>query len=233
MIRQMKGLIYYYMTDTKRNITIFWGILLSTLTASIIIAYFLVNVDDIKMAFAISVALYIFCAIFAFVIAKQKIAFTIKMGAIRKNIFASFFIFFLGFAILNSAAVSTVHGFISYILEKLSIESYVLFHPADLLTNTWFSRFMIDTSILFIILVTFYLFGLIFYKYGLIGGGAAAGIVVLTLLLLLAKGVLIDFFVNVYASLDLMTFYQIMIIGVIIYALTWFLVRKLTIVSIE
>lgn len=233
MIRQMKGLIYYYVTDSKRTLTIFWGILLSTLIAAIVVAYFLISVDDAKMFFSIPTALYIFTGIFGFVIAKQKISFTIKMGAIRKNIFASFFLFFLVFSIINSAAVSTVHGLISYILKKFSIDSYVLFHPADLLANTWWTRFMIDASILFIILVTFYLLGLIFYKYGLIGGGIVAGIFVITLLLLLAKGLLIDFIQDGLATLDLMTFGQIFIVGIVIYLLTWFLVRKITIVTVQ
>lgn len=233
MIRQMKGLLYYYVTDSKRPLTIFWSILLSTLFGAILMAYFFVSVDDAKMMFSIPTALYIFCAIFGFVIAKHKVSFTIKLGAVRKNIFFSFFIFFLGFSIINSAAVSTLHQVIYYILKKFSINSYVLFHPADLLTNTWLSRFIIDASILFIILVTFYLLGLIFYKYGLIGGGIVAGIAVITLLFLLSKGLLVDFIMDVYASLDLMTFYQIMFIGILIYVLTWFLIRKLTIVKVE
>jgi len=231
MIRQMKGLMYYYVTDSKRNLTIFWSILLSTLIAAVFLAYFFLKTDDPQMMFSIPTALYIFCAIFGFVIAKHKVDFTIKMGAVRKNIFISFFIFFLGLSLFNAVAVSTVHGLISYALETFSIDSYVLMHPADLLTNTWLSRVITDTSIFFVILTSFYLFGLIFYRYGLIGGSLVAAIIVITLLFLIAKGVLIDFIKDIYVSLDMMLFYQIFGIGIIMYGLTWFLIRKITIVK--
>src|SRR5699024_6530799 len=46
MIRQMKGLMYYYVTDSKRPLTIFWSILLSTLIAAVLLAYFFLKTDD-------------------------------------------------------------------------------------------------------------------------------------------------------------------------------------------
>jgi|GEM_PF-5986117 len=60
MGRQIKGLLYFFITDMRRQFIIFWSILLASLLASIIIAYLLLNLESNGLYFAKSVALYIF-----------------------------------------------------------------------------------------------------------------------------------------------------------------------------
>ncbi|WP_188456825.1 hypothetical protein [Virgibacillus oceani] len=231
MSRQLYGLLYFYLTDLKRGFIIFWSILLITMCLTLIVGYLLVNVEDGAMYFSPSSALYVYCAILGFVIVKEGIPFSIKMGATRKNLYMAMGIFFLGLGIAESVLISIVHMVIERITSVFSIESYVLVHPSMLLSDTFMNRVIIDTAIMFFLLSVMFVIGLLFYKYGLLGGGSVVGILVIILLACIAKGWAADFFIDIYHSLDMTLFYQLLLIGIVLYGISWFLLRRITIVS--
>ncbi|WP_099157597.1 hypothetical protein [Virgibacillus ndiopensis] len=231
MGRQIKGLLYFFVTDMRRSFFIFWSILLITMVITIIGGYLLINVEDGAMYFMPSSALYIYCAIFGFVLVKEGIPFSIKMGATRKNLYMALGLFFFGLALVESILVSTVHSIIKGIITAFSIDSYNLVHSSMMMTDTWLNRVIIDTSFMFFLLSGMFVIGLLFYKYGLLGGGSVVGILVVLLLLGLAKGWVYTFFINIYHSLDMALFYQILLIGIVLYGVSWFLLRRITIVN--
>lgn len=233
MGRQIKGLLYFFIMDCKRQLMIFWSILIMTLSVSLIIAYLLVDVEDMRMIFGIPFALYIFCGIFGFITVKQGIPFAIKMGATRKSIFASVGLFFIGLSIAKAIAASTLQTLFEYVLKGFSIDTYMFVHPAELIANTWITRVIIDATIMFLILSTMFLLGLVFYKYGLLGGGLLSGFVVIYLLLGVAKGWVTDFFIDVYQTLSLVFFYETFLVGIVLYMLSWALLRKITTVQVR
>ncbi|WP_106494583.1 hypothetical protein [Lentibacillus sp. Marseille-P4043] len=229
MGRQVKGLLYFFVTDVKHSLFIFWTILVSSLVVSIVGAYLLMNVDEGRMTFALSMAIYIYCGIFGFITVKQGIPFSIKMGATRKNLFVSIGIFFLGLALAKAMLANTIHSLVIWISNGVGIDTFRFIHPSQLMTDTWLTRVTIDTAVMFFILAFMFAIGLLFYKYGLLGGGTVVGALVITVLFGIAYGWIIDFFSDIFLSLTMTFFVEVLLIGIVIYGLSWIMLRKITI----
>src|SRR5690625_4111229 len=109
----MKGLLYFYITENRFSLIIFWTVLIGTLVVSMFIDYFIFNnLSDGFMAFTLPMPLYVYCGILGFLTVKQNIPFSIKMGSTRKNIFISLGIFFLGFSFAMSFLVNSIQSLI-------------------------------------------------------------------------------------------------------------------------
>ena len=104
-------------------------------------------------------------------------------------------------------------------------------HVAQLMEDTWVNRVIIDMSVMFLFLTVMFLTGLIFYRYGLLGGGIVVGIEVIILFVGIAQGWLIDFFTDLFSDLKLTLFLQIFGIGIVIYLISFLLIRRVTTVS--
>lgn len=232
MGRQLKGLLYFFITDVRRNLQIFWGILIGTLSLTFAVAYLLLSFGETKMVFVIPFALYIFCSIFGFVFVKKNIPFSIKMGATRKNIFISLGIFFLGLSIVKAVAASTLQAILAYLIKITDAHTFTLMHPAQWLEDTWLNRVIIDASVMFFLLFTLFLLGLIFYKYGMLAGGSLLGIAVVLLLLGIAQGWIVDFFIQFFQNLHIAMFFQVLLVGFVLYVITWLMIRKITIINV-
>ncbi|TFJ91487.1 hypothetical protein [Lentibacillus salicampi] len=233
MGRQVKGLLYFFVTDMRRQFIIFWSILIASMLASIIIAYMLLNLESNGLYFGKSGAMYIFCSIFGFVAVKEGIPFAIKMGATRKNLFVSVVLLFLGISILQAVFANTLHTVVIWMFDQLSITTFNFVHPAQLLTDTWLSRVVIDTTVMFFLLSVMYVFGLIFYRTGLIGGGSVAGAALILAMAGVAQGWLADFFIELAQSFDMVFFYQIFAAGIIVYGFSWLFIRNITTVKVR
>ncbi|MEN1970203.1 hypothetical protein WMZ97_19300 [Lentibacillus sp. N15] len=228
MSRQIKGLLYFYITDAKHSLMVFWSILFGTLVISIVGAYLLLNVAEGQMNFGLSIAAYIYCGIYGFISAKHGTPFSIKLGATRKNMFVSTGIFLMGLAIVQAVLVSTVQTVVVAGAKIVGIDTFQFIHPAQLLTDNWVTRFVIDTAMMFFLLSLLYLIGLLFYKYGLLGSGIVLGILAVILLFGVAKGWVINFFIDIATSFSITFFYEILLIGIVIYGVSWLLIRKIT-----
>lgn len=233
MGRQIKGLLYFFVTDIRYSIIIFWTILLCILVVSFAFAIFLTSVEDGFMFFTLTAPIYVYCAILGFLTVRESIPFSIKMGATRKNLFISLGIFFFSLAFSMSAAASILQEIVKGITDMTGIDTFSFMHLANLVENTWYTRIIIDTSISFLFLSFMFIVGLIFFKYGFAGGGGFLGVLVVLLLISIAKGWIIDFFMDLFTTIDLMFFYRLMGIGFIIYCLSFLFLRKITIVRVK
>ncbi|TXL65855.1 hypothetical protein FHP05_06985 [Cerasibacillus terrae] len=228
MWRQIKGLLYFYSTDIRSTLIIFWSILISTTIGSIIISALIKN-SEINMIFSLSFALYIFFIIFGFNAVKKLIPFSIKIGATRKNIFLSVGIFLFGFALSQAILVNIAQTIFTKVIDFLDLQTYSFVHPGEmLLTDTWINRVIIDTGIMFFMAITMYVFGLLFYKYGLLGGGSASGVLVLLFMVGLTTGWVTNTMKQLFQTMDSMFFVQMTGIALIIYVFTWVFMNKLT-----
>lgn len=231
MMRQLKGLWYFYTVDARYPLTIFWSILLGTLIVSIGLHYIILQVGEGKMGFFLPIAIYIFCAIYGFQFAKKGIPFSIKLGATRKNIFVSLGVFFLGLSIFQAVVVNTVQSIAVMVGEVLGIndEALQFIHPAQLLSDNWLTRVVIDAAVAFFLLSFLYVLGLLFYRYGLLGGGIVLGVLVVTIIFGVTQDFIIDFFSYIIESFSMILFYDILFVGIVLYGLSWLLVRKITV----
>ncbi|WP_156291699.1 hypothetical protein [Oceanobacillus salinisoli] len=233
MARQLKGLMYFFITDVRYSLMIFWGILLSILVLSLCISYFLLGVDDGKYYFTLTLPIYIYCAILGFLTVKEAIPFSVKLGATRKSVFIGIGLFFLGLSFAKAVVASMLHSITLTFTQATGISTFHFLHLSELVGDSWFTRVLIDTTVMFFALVFMFVIGLIFYKSGLAGGGIVTGALVLIILVGVAKGWLIDFFVNIFTDLQLTFFWQMLGAGVILYSLSYLVIREITIVKVK
>ncbi|WP_121615700.1 hypothetical protein [Virgibacillus halodenitrificans] len=233
MKKQLKGLLYFYVSDFRYSMAIFWTILLSILVLTMAVAYFLLSIENGMMAFSLTAPIYIYCAILGYLSVKEAIPFSIKMGATRRNLFISFGIFFLSLSLLFSTIASILQEAVSYINGIVGMDNFHFLHLAYFLEDTWYSRIVIDTSIMFFLFSVMFMIGLLFYKFGLAGGGSVLGILMVMLLLGIAKGWVFDFFKEIYATIDITYFLQLIGIAFVIYLLTYIFIRRITIWKVK
>lgn len=233
MVRQIKGLLYYNVTESRYSLSIFWIILMSIFVVTLFIGYLLKNTNGAIMAFSLTVPMYIYCGIFGFLTVKDKIPFALKMGATRKSIFISLGGFFLILSLGMSVLGSSLQTITNRISVYLGMNNFKFIHISHLINDSWFNRILIDFSMMFFSLSLLFIIGLIFYRFGLIGGGSTLGLFVILILTGFAQGYLTDFFIYLFERLDNMLFIQLFLISLIIYAISFLFLRRITIVSVK
>lgn len=229
MNKQINGLLYYLVTDISHAIKIFWSILLSVLVVCIAFSYYLIDIEDGRMGFGFPFAIYFFCIINGFVMVKNNIPFAITMGATRKNLFISFAIFFFGLSLVKAVIASTFQEIVIAINNLLGIDSFMFLHPAMLVDDNWINRVLIDTFVMFFLFAFMFLMGLLFYRFGFAGGGLVAGILAIALLLGLAKGWIYNFIMDILKQFDIVFFYQVFGVGLLVYLFSFAFIRRITI----
>ncbi|TQS70629.1 hypothetical protein DX933_17880 [Ornithinibacillus gellani] len=236
MGRQIKGLLYFFVMDIRYSLMIFWTILISLLAVSLAISHFLESAiasGSGVFTFVLTGPIYVYCAIIGFLTVRDYIPYSLKLGATRKSIFVSIGIFFFGLAFAKSVAATIIQAAVEKGVDLFGMKYFIFLHPAQLLTDTWYNRLIIDTSISFFFAVLLFLIGLIFYRFGLAGGGSALGIVGILLLIGLAKGWVFDFAKHVFTTFDMVFFAQLFGVALVIYAVTFVLVRKISIFKVK
>ncbi|MEC5424152.1 hypothetical protein QGM71_11675 [Virgibacillus sp. C22-A2] len=233
MGRQIQGLLYFFINDIRYSLIIFWTILLSVLIVSLAFAYFLITVENGVMAFSLTGPIYIYCAIFGFLTVKEAVPFSLKMGATRKNLFISLGIFFLALSFAKAVVGSILQEIIEGFAVGVGISTFSFLHLAYFTTDTWYTRILIDTSIIFFFLAFMFMIGLLFYKYGIAGGGIVLGILVIALLVGIAKGWVFDFFTKLLVTFNLGFFFQLLAVGILIYAVSYVFLKRITVVKVK
>ncbi|WP_249872773.1 hypothetical protein [Oceanobacillus saliphilus] len=233
MGRQVKGLLYFFITDILYSLRIFWFILLSILVLSLTISYFLLNVENGAYYFGFSFPIYIYCGILGFLTVKESIPFSLKMGAVRKNLFISIGLFFLGLAFAKAVIANSIHTLTLAFTKRAGMHTFEFIHPAQILEDTWLNRVIIDTAIMVFMLAVMFIVGLLFYKYGLLGGGSVVGLSAVVLLVGIAQGWLIDYMIELYAAIDMLFFIQMLVGAIIIYCISFLFLRKITTVKVK
>jgi len=225
---QLKGLLYLQTFNGKYSFKIFWSILIGSNLISVVIAA-LMPTDDVGMMVVYSVAIYIFAMFIGFRHVNKNVNYALKLGATRKNIFVGTGIFFLGFSVINAILITALQEVITFLTSVFHIKGFEILHPAQLLTDTWLNRFIIDTSTTFFCLSLLFLFGLMFYKYGLIGGGSVAAAFVIAYLFLLGIGWLQDIVRSIAGAFSMEFFFYTILVGFTFYLISWLFLRRITI----
>src|SRR5690625_6817258 len=202
MANQLKGTLFYLYTNVRFTLIIFWIIISTILALSLITSYFM---SEGTISFQLSFSVYVFCTIIGTWTVKNAIPYSIKLGSTRKNLYVSLGIYVLGFALFNSIIANTINKFFEVVFEvkrvgglvviasNSSTESFIFFHVAQFLgSNSWFTYVLVDAIICFFLLTSAFIIGLVFFRYGLLGGFVFLGIVLFTFIIVIAIGWLFD-----------------------------------------
>lgn len=226
---------YLYVSDYRHSITIFWTILMAILIVSLWITYFLAGLNNEDTFFTLSLTgpMYVYCGILGFLMVKESVPFSIKMGATRKNLFISLGLFFLLLSFAMSVAASILQELVMALMNATGLDMFTFLHPAYFLDDTWHTRIIMDTSIMFFAFAVLFVIGLLFFKYGLAGGGSVLGVALVVLFLGSAQGWLIEFVIDVFTEIDLGFFYQLFGIGIVIYGISFMFLGRITTVKVR
>lgn len=238
MPKQLSGALYYLSVDARYYYFYFWTILLSVLLLSVLVDLIF---TETYVNFTMSVPLYVFSAIVGQLFVKRSVPYLIKMGSTRKNVFLSFGIHFFILAIVNALLANTIQTIISFVYRltgrditgsiTISDETnhFTITHIAEFIQDTWMTRVIIDTSLMFFMLSASFLLGLIFYRYGLVGGISFIGAALFLLVIGFSKGWVLELVFNIIQNFSISFFYQLLGIGLFIYLLSFLLLRKATV----
>lgn len=225
MSKQIKGLLYFYRADLTYSLIIFWSILFAMLAATVSLMYIF---PSIVMSFSFTAPIYVYCSILGFLMARHTIAFGIKLGATRKNIYMSMGIFFVILALVKSAFASLVQEGVMTFLIRDDMEFYFI-HPTFLFEDTMLNRIYTDFFIIIFLTTLVYLIALLFHKYGLLISGLILGMLFIAFTYGLIAGDLIKWIGDSFQNSAYLFFAQLGLIGLLAYALAWLLLRKITV----
>lgn len=237
MQRQLKGSLYYMFANSRFSLLVFWSILAAILLFTVIISLVF---DDSIVTMHLSAPTYVFAAVMGYWIVHNTLPYIIKLGGTRASIYIAVAMY--GFVlVLFNAIIANVFNqlvmlgngeqFVHGLVTITSEDSTVSFnHIGDFLdNNTWITRLIIDTSISFFFFTIMFIIGLIFYRYGLIGGFSFLGIGMITFIFGLTNGWLIDFFIEVFSNFSIVFFYQLFVTGLLIYLFSYLFLRRMTV----
>lgn len=239
MQREMKGIFYYLFINTRYLFLVFWAILISLVSVSILLNVFIFKEGVIVSQ--LSFPLYLVCGVIGVQMASNNLPYLIKMGSTRKGIFKCVGVHFFTIAFVNAILVNVFYSLsvwlfsdrhqhlFTFSMYESDEEIVSLHHFADLIGNDWLSRFVVDLSIMFFLLVCGFLIGLIFYKFGTVAGIGFLAFIIFLFIFGIAQGWLIYIIKNVFQNLNLISFIKMIIISVIIYLTSYLLLRRLSI----
>ncbi|WP_010097191.1 hypothetical protein [Ornithinibacillus scapharcae] len=124
---------------------------------------------------------------------------------------------------------STVQEIVLSVNKIIGIDSFIFLHFAMLVDDNWINRVIIDTFVMFFLLTFMFVMGLLFYKFGFAGGGIVAGILAVAFLIGVAKGWIYNFIIDIVKQFDILFFYQVFGIGLLLYLFSFVFIRKITI----
>lgn len=226
MNNQIKGLLFYFYTHMKRAFLIFWSILLGILILSLVASYILKGQDGI-MTFAIALPMYFFSAIYGFTIVKKWLPYFLKVGATRRNIYIGIGLFFMGISASFALIAELVQQLGNLIVRALEIDIFSFLHLSMFFEDAWYVRLIIDFTIMLILCSFMFLLGLLFYKYGLLISGIVLGSLFFGLIFSAFKGWILTF-ADYIQAIDFHLFWQLALLALALYGLSWLLLRRIT-----
>lgn len=244
MSRQLKATLYYLSADIRYPLSVFWAILVGLLILSVVSTLVAVSLNnaDMSMSFNLAAPIYFFAAIVGFLTVKTSIPYLIKMGSTRKNIYLAIGIHFFSLALFNAIIANLLQLITSFFLhlqgvnmgsDSISItyneQIFTFNHIADIISNTWMSRILVDTSIAFFLLAVMFIVGLIFFRFGLVGGFTFLAIGISIFIIGITYGSFLQFFINIFKNINYLFFIQLFLVGLVTYLLSIILLRKITI----
>ncbi|NLI68411.1 MAG: hypothetical protein GX374_07185 [Bacilli bacterium] len=237
MGRELQGVLYYYLTNVRHAFLIFWLVIVAIFILSIVLDA-LVGGENMTIHFNLSFPIYIFAAALGFIVVKSTLPYLIKMGATRKIIYIGTVIFFIVFSSINALLANDLN----WLLRKLTKseigggfiytngeQTTTFNHIADFLErDNFLYQIIVDLSLSFFFITVFFIIGLMFYRFGLLGGFLFVGVIAFTFIYGMADGWLAEFFIDIFSDFTIAFFYQLALVGFGVYLLSFFLLRRYT-----
>src|SRR5699024_10899651 len=169
-----------------------------------IIHYLLkIGITRFSIYYSFSIPMYAFAAAVGFWVVKNIIPYLVKMGITRLSIYLGTGIMFLFLVIFNGTNANTMEFLGSNIIgSDINSGVNITFGNKNISStsalielfakDTLWNRFVIDVSIQFFALAVGFMFGMIFYRYKLIGGASVFALLLFIFIYSINSGWLYD-----------------------------------------
>src|SRR5699024_9142611 len=193
--------------------------------------------------FQASIPIYIFCLVLGMWTVKNTIPYLLNMSVTRKLIFISVGIYFLLLAIFQAVLANILTVIISLLgMKAMSGEislidgdkefTFYFTHLSQFLENdSLMNQIMIDSIICFVALSSMFFVGLIFYRFGLVGGFSFLGALFIVYILSIARGSFIDLMTYFIDNYSMALYFQLFGLGFLLYLLSFIFLRRVTTIS--
>ncbi|PAE07275.1 hypothetical protein CHI12_12410 [Terribacillus saccharophilus] len=224
MMKQIQALLYFFVVDSRRTVTIFCSILLFSITILSILAFAVVD----KMYITITVPAYIFMIIFGFKTIQESLPFAIKRGITRKSYHTAVGIFILLISSVMVIFLVAVQLVFNAVIQAANITNIQILRPIG--ASTELKSILYSLPLDFAFLLSFFaaglLLGIVVYKFGFLGGAILGGIVLIGVTITLAsRERLIDLLTWMQNLAVLPAFGLICAIAIISYIISWLFIR--------
>ncbi|MFJ6414943.1 hypothetical protein ACIQLG_19365 [Terribacillus saccharophilus] len=224
MMKQIQALLYFFVVDSRRTVTIFCSILLFSITILSILAFAVVD----KMYITITVPAYIFMIIFGFKTIQESLPFAIKRGITRKSYHTAVGIFILLISSVMVIFLVAVQLVFNAVIQAANITNIQILRPIG--ASTELKSILYSLPLDFAFLLSFFaaglLLGIVVYKFGFLGGAILGGIVLIGVTITLAsRERLIDLLTWMQDLAVLPAFGLICAIAIISYIISWLFIR--------
>ncbi|WP_175074249.1 hypothetical protein [Terribacillus sp. AE2B 122] len=224
MMKQIQALLYFFVVDSRRTVTIFCSILLFSITILSILAFAVAD----KMYITITVPAYIFMIIFGFKTIQESLPFAIKRGITRKSYHTAVGIYILLISSVMVIFLVAVQLVFNAVIQAANITNIQILRPIG--ASTELKSILYSLPLDFAFLLSFFaaglLLGIVVYKFGFLGGAILGGIVLIGVTITLAsRERLIDLLSWMQDLAVLPAFGLICAIAIITYIISWLFIR--------
>lgn len=237
MHKDIKGTLYFLFANVRYPLGVFWAILFSIYLISMLFS-FITSYENVL--FQASIPIYIFCLVLGMWTVKNTIPYLLNMSVTRKLIFISVGIYFFLLAVFQAVLANALTISISLIgMKAVSGEislidgtnefTFQFTHLSQFLQNdTLISQIIIDTIICFIALTTMFFIGLIFYRFGLVGGFGFLGALFIVYIVSISQGSFVDLVTYLVNNYSMTLYFQMFGLSLLLYLLSFIMLRNVT-----
>lgn len=228
-MNNIKAVLHYEWTGTKKAASVFWIILGSTMLLSIIFAYSFTD-GEVYMG-GTSIALFAYLMITGFISVKDSMPYCIRRGATRNQFLAGIGLSFL----VTSIIMAVIHTILVELAimagNLLNLKTVHFFRLSDLLSTSpsLLTATVVDMLLSFFCLATAFLIGAIFFRFGKTIGLSFLALSGLILMNSSVQTKIGSFLFGNASNAILMDFVILFLIGVICFFITWPIIRKMSI----
>lgn len=228
-MNNIKAVIHYDWTGTKKAASVFWIILASTMLLSIIFAYSFTE-GEVYMG-GTSLGLFAYLAITGFIAVKDSLPYCIRRGATRNQFLAGIGLSFL----ITSILMGVIHTILVELAilagNVLNLKTVHFFRLSDLLSTSpsLLTATVVDILLSFFFLSTAFLAGAIFFRFGKTIGLSFLAFLGLLVMIPSIQTKIGAFFFSDSSHALLADFVILFFIGVICFFITWPIIRKTSI----
>lgn len=231
-MKMLTGSMFVFTQSYKRQITIFWSILLCIIAISFMVAQLIKT--DITIFISFSVPVYVFFVILGTKVLTKTFNYFLRFGMSRTHYLKMVGVIFIALSTVSALFLVGLHALYFQIVTLFNMKTMFILHPIY-----WFDEtlplhliFIADVAALLFSLVIGLIANYIFYRFGTIGGYSAMGLLGLLIIVALP----LEWYSKIYEHLTGVSFIMIyggvICMSILLYSLMTMAVQKLPAVSV-